>query len=988
MPWLALVAGLLPPTTLNAQSLTAGTLTGTVSNGNGHVVEGAGTTVRDVETGQERFTSVGTTGHFVFPLLPPGEYEIRVEQLGYRPTVVRSVVVRPGQTVEVPVRIETAEPPIVNIDTVFFGGGGSTGSLPESRFISRLELNEYPGDRAELADLGRFSSATSPFLDTEGLPGSMSGLVIDGITYRNARHPLLDAVFPGVTALPRSSAAQADIMLNGLDVEWSGFSGSILSTHTRRGGRQLEAGFFADWSGDQVADSKYFSPGDVSHSSIRTGFILSGPIIRDTAHFAIGVEARSTEAPFAGAAPRFGDVSGTISTAQSRFGVDLGAFNRPAVEKRDIVSGFGRLDWRITENNVLNLETSFSSYSADNLNLAADRGATPGSNLDGTEVQSSITLGSRISPKVYQEIRVGIEAGDLTFNAPAQPFTTIAGNGFLLGTDPAFPGAFQRTGVRLSEVLHFGLGIHRVKLGFAGRITSHEQNFNPAGNGEFFFGDDSFFGQVRGAFVQSSGPARSASFTATEFGVFLQDIWTVAPGIDLHLGLRVDAEELPEGEVTLNQEWQSRTGLSNTDFSHYAAKVSPRIGFDWRIGPRMQWLFTGRLGRYFDEFDPALLSELIINDGAFEVRRGVGNLGSWPGPPSTAAAPSAGRSLTLLGPDYDPPATTRATVGISRSLGRGASLSVSGTYRHTDFLPRRHDLNRRPAPSGADQYGRPLYGDLVAEGSVVAARANSNRRFTDFDVVYALDPDGFSDYWGVTARLEKRLSGAVSFLATYTHSETTDNWLARTGLTPIDQLSPFPDSLNGADWADGTSDYDIPDRAVLGLEVSLPGLEGVRIAGLYRFRSGAPFTPGFRGGVDANGDGSFRNDPAFVDPAVPGIAPLLADWGCLRGNLGRFADRNACRAPDVHALDLRLSIDLLRLGGAPASLVIEGLNLIESNVAFIDNALYLVDSGGSLATDPSTGVTTVPLVANPNFGKALVRRASGKRVRAGVRINW
>src|SRR5690606_30255587 len=77
------------------------------------------------------------------------------------------------------------------------------------------------------------------------------------------------------------------------------------------------------------------------------------------------------------------------------------------------------------------------------------------------------------------------------------------------------------------------------------------------------------------------------------------------------------------------------------------------------------------------------------------------------------------------------------------------------------------------------------------------------------------------------------------------------------------------------DWADGRSDFDVPHRLAVGAELRLPILAGVSIAGVYRYQSGYPFTPGFRDGVDMNGDGSGRNDPAFVDNAIPGTDELV-----------------------------------------------------------------------------------------------------------------
>jgi hypothetical protein len=155
-----------------------------------------------------------------------------------------------------------------------------------------------------------------------------------------------------------------------------------------------------------------------------------------------------------------------------------------------------------------------------------------------------------------------------------------------------------------------------------------------------------------------------------------------------------------------------------------------------------------------------------------------------------------------------------------------------------------------------------------------------------------------------------------------------------------------------------------------------------------RYQSGLPFTPGFRDGVDANGDGAAGNDPAFVSDTVQGAAAVVAAQSCLKSQIGSFASRNSCRAPAVLSADARLVIGLSGLFRVPVSLVVDGLNLVSSNSGVVDKALYLVDPTRTLAINAATGAVTVPLVANPNFGKVLVRNTPGATVQAGLRFEF
>jgi hypothetical protein len=160
-----------------------------------------------------------------------------------------------------------------------------------------------------------------------------------------------------------------------------------------------------------------------------------------------------------------------------------------------------------------------------------------------------------------------------------------------------------------------------------------------------------------------------------------------------------------------------------------------------------------------------------------------------------------------------------------------------------------------------------------------------------------------------------------------------------------------------------------------------------RVAGLYRFESGAPFTPGFRDGVDANGDGSATNDPAFVDASLDGMSEVVNEWGCLQDQTGGFAARNSCRGPDTHALDARLTLGVFANDAVRADLVVDALNLIAGDHGIVDDALVLVDPSAPLNT-AANGAVTVPLLANPDFGTLLMRFSPQRVFRIGLRLRY
>jgi hypothetical protein len=146
-----------------------------------------------------------------------------------------------------------------------------------------------------------------------------------------------------------------------------------------------------------------------------------------------------------------------------------------------------------------------------------------------------------------------------------------------------------------------------------------------------------------------------------------------------------------------------------------------------------------------------------------------------------------------------------------------------------------------------------------------------------------------------------------------------------------------------------------------------------------------PFTPGYRTGVDANGDGSARNDVAFV-PDASALGELAGTWSCLADQVGAFAERNSCRGPTRSTLNAGVRIGLTALGSRTVSLTLEGFNLIEDQTGIVDSALLLVDPAQPIQRSADGTTVTVPVSVNPDFGKVVIPATRGRILRVGLRI--
>src|SRR5690348_5802665 len=219
---LLLAAALVPG--VAAQSISAGEVVGRVVDSGGHALGGADVIVRDPSSGVERFAVVTPAGEFRFALLPPGDYEVFAERLGYRPQLVRSVTVRPGVVLSLTPVLAPAPPPVSRVDTAFYAPGVFiAASSRGGEWIGSGRIAGLPDDSRAVGGVADGLTTADARLNLEGLPGAMSSTVIDGLPQSLVGHPGFP--LPVAAGFTRSAFTGAELVTGGPDVEWSDVAG-------------------------------------------------------------------------------------------------------------------------------------------------------------------------------------------------------------------------------------------------------------------------------------------------------------------------------------------------------------------------------------------------------------------------------------------------------------------------------------------------------------------------------------------------------------------------------------------------------------------------------------------------------------------------------------------------------------------------------------------------------------------------------------------
>ena len=172
-----------------AQSVT-GTILGTLTDSSGAAVTNASVVILNQDTGLEYQAAVGGSGEYTATNLPPGNYSVKTQLSGFKPTLVKDVVLlanrsarinlvlEPGavnQTVEV-----TAAAPVVNSENA------TLGNIMDSQSITTVPLNGRTVDRLIKISAGvTTDSASNPRVGGSPYWGGIS-FNVDGIGYNDS----------------------------------------------------------------------------------------------------------------------------------------------------------------------------------------------------------------------------------------------------------------------------------------------------------------------------------------------------------------------------------------------------------------------------------------------------------------------------------------------------------------------------------------------------------------------------------------------------------------------------------------------------------------------------------------------------------------------------------------------------------------------------------------------------------------------------------
>jgi hypothetical protein len=249
-------------------------------------------------------------------------------------------------------------------------------------------------------------------------------------------------------------------------------------------------------------------------------------------------------------------------------------------------------------------------------------------------------------------------------------------------------------------------------------------------------------------------------------------------------------------------------------------------------------------------------------------------------------------------PNYRPPQSQQASLGIEREITPSFSIGVSGIYSHTLYLPVAIDTNLLPTTptstvtlangkpftyknwnlfAGSD----PLLGGVLAPETpslpCAATVANPNQPFNCFVNPLITQNNQYTSaasslYEGLILEMKKRFSNHFMLFGNYTFSKGFD-----TSTDFNTDYGPQDPTQLGLDR--GLSEFDQRHKVVVAGVFDSPWkgfLSGFQLSPIFTYHSGLPFN--LLAGGEVNGDNHITNERPLGSPRDTGLGPNFYDW--------------------------------------------------------------------------------------------------------------
>jgi hypothetical protein len=274
-----------------------GQISGTITDVSGAVVPTVDVTVINKDQGVERSTKSNESGYYAVPLLPPGNYMVRVEANGFETVTRDRVVLDVTQAIRLDFQLQVG--PVkqqVNVSAAALQVDTARTEIGE--VITGSHMTEMPLNGRSFTDLLALQPGVIPVISPEDYgysspsgelnPGNLSvngqreeanGFMVNGGNTN-------EVAGNGATVVPDlDSIAEFRIQTSNFEAAYGNYSGGLVNVVTKSGTNQFHGDVFEFLRNPNLDARNFYSPSRAVLHRNQFGGTIGGPIRRDKVFF-------------------------------------------------------------------------------------------------------------------------------------------------------------------------------------------------------------------------------------------------------------------------------------------------------------------------------------------------------------------------------------------------------------------------------------------------------------------------------------------------------------------------------------------------------------------------------------------------------------------------------------------------------------------------------------------------------------------------------
>jgi len=296
--WFAILLSTVSIT--RAQSIVTGAVSGTVTDPSAAVLSNATVTLTNGATGDTQKTTTNTSGLYLFPLLRPGDYAIKVEETGFRVAITKVTVIL-GQTTTADLKLELGDTTL----SVEVTAGGNEVQAEDGNISSNFDTRQvenipnpggditYIAQTAPGVTMNTTSGGGFGNFSAFGLPGTANLFTINGNDYND---PFLNLNNSGASnlLLGGNEVEEVTVVSNAYTGQYGRQAGAQVDYNTKSGGNSFHGDAIYYWTGRALSANDFFNnasgvPRPFENNN-QWAAAFGGPIKRDKAFFFANTE--------------------------------------------------------------------------------------------------------------------------------------------------------------------------------------------------------------------------------------------------------------------------------------------------------------------------------------------------------------------------------------------------------------------------------------------------------------------------------------------------------------------------------------------------------------------------------------------------------------------------------------------------------------------------------------------------------------------------